>query len=140
MTTIVGILLPIFALLLVVISCFLANTDNLTAIKITDGVLLVISAWACFYLLGSHRVELGDKIDHFEAMLKGKRETVRAEIGKIGEAKTISFNLTAYEIFDQSSRSAYYFETELCPIPFSVGDVVDFAVVNNYVVAYEVIK
>lgn len=139
-TTTVGILLPIFTFLLVIISCFFVKLGNLTAIKIVDGMLLVISAWASFYLLGSHRTELNDKTEHLEAMLKGERTITRVKIGKIGEPKTITFNLSAHEIFDANSGLAYYFESQLAEIPFSVEDVVDFAIVKNYIVAYEVKK
>lgn len=140
MTTTIGIILPIFAFLVVITSCFFAELSNLTAIKVVDGILLVISAWTSFYLFGSHRTELNDKREHLEVMLKSKREITRVKIGKIGEPKTITFNLSAYEIFDVNSGLAYYFESGFAEIPFSVGDEADFAIVNNYIVAYEVKK
>ena len=90
--------------------------------------------------MGARRTELNDKAEYLEIMLKSKRETTRVKIGKIEEPKTITFNLSAYDIFDANSGLAYYFESGLAEIPFSVGDEADLAIVKNYIVAYEVIR
>lgn len=137
-TIIVGISAPIFAFLLVVASCFFVKQSSLTAIKIADGIILVLSAWSSFYLLGSRRTELNNKIEHLADMLNVNRKTVSCEIGRIGEPKTITFDVFAYEIFDRSGSLSLYLEFEQEQLPFAVGDTVDFAVVNNFIVAYEV--
>ena len=140
MTTIIGIITQFLGIIAFFVLCFFANTENITIIKIADGILLVASAWIAFYLLGSYRTELNDKIEHIENMLNGKRENVQCKIGIIKKPATITFNIFAYEIIDCDSGLGFYFESESPEIPFSVGDVVDFALVNNYIVAYEVKK
>ena len=94
----------------------------------------------CRYLLGNRRIKLNDKLSHLDRVINGKREVVSFRISEIGTAKTIFENIVAYEIFSDERDVAYYVEARLGALPFSVGDEIKIAIVNNFVVAYEVKK
>ena len=135
-----GIVLPAFFLVFSVFSCFVVNLESLAFFKIADSLLLVISAWISVYLLGNRRIKLNDKLSHLDRVINGKREVVSFRISEIGTAKTIFENIVAYEIFSDERDVAYYVEARLGALPFSVGDEIKIAIVNNFVVAYEVKK
>lgn len=135
-----GVVLPVFSFAFSVFSCFVVDLNSLLLYKILTCSFLVISVWISIYLLFSGRIRLNDKIEHLSMMLNGKREIVCCEISEIHSPKTVSENILAYEIFDKQKDVAYYLEVGLVTLPFGVGDSITIAIVNNYVVAYEVKK
>lgn len=135
-----GFALPIIALILAVVLCIFVSTDTLKAFKIVGSVISVACAWTSLYLLSAVRSSLNEEIARLNAFLKKERKEVISLISKIDEPKTIADGVFAYEIFVDDKCTAFYFDSELGGLPFSVGNTVRFEVVDNFIVAYEVIK
>ena len=139
-TKAIGIALPVVALI-VAISLFLfVNTDTLKAFKIAGSTISVACAWVSLYLLSTKRSSLNEEIARLNAFLKKERKLIKCTICEIDPPKTIVDGILAFEIFIDDKRTAFYFDSELGSIPFSNGNTVHLEVVDNFMVAYEVIK
>ena len=139
-TKAVGIALPIFALILAIVLCVFANTDTLKVFKVVGSIISVACAWASLYLLSDKRSSLNEEIARLNAFLKKERKSVECVVTEIDEPKTIADGISAYEIFVDDKHTAFYFDSELGDISLLKGNTVHLEVVDNYIVAYEVIE
>ena len=136
----IGALLPIFALLCAVLFCILVELETLKAYKIIGCVISVACAWASLYLLAEKRAKISEEIARLDKFLHKERKNVDCKISGISKPKTIADGVSVYEILVDDKQTAFYYDTSFGEIPFSIGENVNFWVVDNYIVTYEVRK
>ena len=139
-TKAVGIALPIIALILAIVLCVFVNTDTLKVFKVVGSIISVACAWISLYLLSAKRPSLNEEIARLNAFLKKERKSVECVVTEIDEPKTIADGISAYEIFVDDKHTAFYVDSELGDISLLKGNTVHLEVVDNYIVAYEVIE
>lgn len=136
----VGCVMPIIAIILVLVSCFVVNLETLLIFKIVDSIVLVICAWVAVFLFSFELSKTKNEITRLSAFLQHDRECLECTVSRIGEPKTVADGVTVYEVFVDDESRALFFETSFEAMSFSIGDTVKIEAVNNYIVAYEVEK
>lgn len=136
----IGALLPVFALLCAVLFCILVDFETLKAYKIIGCIISVACAWGSLYLLAEKRVKINEDIARLDKFLHKDRKAFECKIADISKPKTVADGVSVYEIFVDDKQTAFYYDISVGENSFSIGENIKFSVVDNYIVAYEVIK
>ena len=136
----IGISLIAFALICAVLFCALVDFETLKVYKIVGCIISVSCAWGSLYLLVEKRAKLGDEIARLNSFLHKGRRVLKCKVSGISKPKTVADGMVACEVFLDDKSTAVYYDKGLGDVPFSVGEDIEIALVENYIVAYEVKK